>query len=69
MLQSSTLTYIRKLSKNNNKPWFEENRNLFVSAKEDFEKLVQNVITTFREIDEDIAPLQQRIAYSGNIVM
>jgi uncharacterized protein (TIGR02453 family) len=60
MLQSSTLNYIRKLSKNNNKTWFEENRLLFNNAKDDFEKLVQHILTEFGKIDEDIAPLQSK---------
>ena len=57
MLQSSTLTFIKKLEKNNNKTWFEENRHLFVDAKSDFEKLVTEVILSFGKKDTDIAPL------------
>lgn len=57
MLQASTLTFINKLKKNNNKPWFEENRNLFNDAKDDFEKLVNEIITSFGKVDTDIAPL------------
>lgn len=57
MLQPNTLTFIKKLQKNNNKPWFEENRPLFTEAKEDFEKLVKDIINTFGKVDTDIAPL------------
>jgi uncharacterized protein (TIGR02453 family) len=60
MLQSSTLQYIKNLSNNNNKPWFDENRRTFELAKEDFEKLVKDIITTFGEIDPDIAPLEAK---------
>jgi len=58
MLQKSTLSFIEKLKKNNNKPWFEDNRNLFNEAKEDFEKLVKDIITSFGKTDVDIAPLE-----------
>jgi len=60
MLQSSTLTFIKKLTKNNNKPWFEENRHLFNEAKDNFENLVKNIITAFGKIDPDIAPLEAK---------
>ncbi len=60
MLQQSTLTYIKKLAKNNNKQWFDANRNQFEDAKNDFKKLVEKVIQTFGEIDTDIAPLKAK---------
>lgn len=60
MLQSSTLTFVKKLTKNNNKPWFEENRHLFNEAKDDFEKLLKDIITAFGKIDPDIAPLEAK---------
>jgi len=60
MVQLSTLTYIKKLQKNNNKPWFEENRNLFNEAKDDFEKLVKDIVTSFGKVDADIAPLEAK---------
>ncbi len=60
MLQTSTLNYIKKLQKNNNKLWFEENRHLFNEAKDDFEKLVTDIITSFGKVDTDIAPLQAK---------
>lgn len=60
MLQSSTLIYIKKLQKNNNKPWFEENRTLFNNAKDDFEKVVKDIIISFGKIDPDIAPLEAK---------
>lgn len=60
MLQRSTLTFITSLTKNNNKPWFDENRILYEEARADFENLVKNVISSFGQIDTDIAPLEAR---------
>lgn len=60
MLQSSTLGYIKKLSKNNNKSWFDENRPLFEEAKLDFEILVKAIISSFGKVDPDIAPLEAK---------
>lgn len=58
MLQLRTLHYIKDLAKNNNKPWFDENRHFFDIAKTDFEQLVRNIISSFGEVDPDIAPLE-----------
>lgn len=60
MLQPSTLTYITNLTNNNNKAWFDENRHLFEEAKNDFESLVNNIISTFGKTDPDIAPLEAK---------
>lgn len=60
MLQPGTLTFIKRLQKNNNKSWFEGNRNLFNNAKDDFEILVTDIITSFGKVDQDIAPLNAK---------
>ena len=60
MLTPATLTFIEKLKENNNKPWFDENRGLFSDAKDDFEKLVRDIIATFGKIDPDIAVLEAK---------
>lgn len=60
MLQQSTLNYIKSLTINNNKPWFDENRSLFETAKNDFENLVKDIISSFGIIDPDIAPLEAK---------
>ena len=60
MLQLSTLTFIKKLQKNNNKAWFEENRKSFDIAKNDFEKLVKDIIASFGKIDLDLASLEAK---------
>lgn len=36
MLQPATLDFLRKLSKNNNKPWFDEQRDVYDVARKDF---------------------------------
>ena len=60
MLQTSTLTYIKDLTRNNNKQWFDENRNSFEQAKSDFEALVKDIISAFGKVDSDIAPLEAK---------
>ena len=44
MLQSSTLKFLKDLSKNNNKPWFEAHRKQYEAAKNDFAGFMQSII-------------------------
>jgi uncharacterized protein (TIGR02453 family) len=60
MLQVSTLKFLKDLKKNNNKPWFEKNKDLYLGAKEDIEQLVEQVIEGFGKIDPEIATLQPK---------
>ena len=60
MLQAATLKFLKDLKKNNNKPWFEKNKDLYLGAKEDIEHLVEQVIEGFGKIDPDIANLQPK---------
>jgi uncharacterized protein (TIGR02453 family) len=58
MLQVATLKFLKDLKKNNNKPWFEKHKDLYLGAKEDIEYLVEQVIERFGKIDAEIATLQ-----------
>ncbi|HEV2482353.1 MAG TPA: DUF2461 domain-containing protein [Puia sp.] len=60
MLQVSTLRFLKDLKKNNNKPWFEKNKDLYLGAKEDIEHLAGQVIEGFGKIDPEIANLQPK---------
>ena len=60
MLQSATLKFLKDLKKNNNKPWFEKHKDLYLGAKEDIEHLVEQVIEGLGKIDADIATLQPK---------
>ncbi len=57
MLQPSTLSFLKLLNLNNNRPWFEANRSSYENAKEDFHQLVQSLITGIGKFDADIAQL------------
>ena len=58
MFQSSTLSFLKELKKNNNKPWFDTNRHKYVSAKNDFENFVEKIIAVTSDFDPDIKGLQ-----------
>lgn len=44
MLQESTLLFLEQLNINNNKPWFDENKDAYTNSKNDFELLVAKVL-------------------------
>ena len=60
MLQSSTLRFLATLKKNNNKAWFEENRNLYENAKEDFSLMVEALIKAIARFDEPVGLLKPK---------
>lgn len=57
MLQASTLSFLKQLAKNNNKPWFDVNREKYDEAKKDFENFIQALIEQFGKKDPSIAAL------------
>ena len=62
MLRASTIKFLKDLKKNNNKPWFEKNKSVYLDAKEDIELFVEQVIEGLGKIDADIKPLQPKNA-------
>ena len=44
MLSTATISFLEQLAANNNKPWFDANRDAYVAAKEDFEGLVTGIL-------------------------
>lgn len=44
MVQAPTIKFLKSLSKNNNKPWFEAHKADYQEAKADFESVVQQIL-------------------------
>ena len=59
-LTPNTLTFLEKLSKNNNKEWFEANRKMYEAAKQDFLQLTQNILLKVGKWDESITHLEPK---------
>ena len=57
MLQHSTIQFLQSLQKNNNKPWFDENRKKYESAKENFAAFVDALIIGIEAFDPGIQNL------------
>ncbi len=60
MLQPTTLKFLKDLKKNNNKPWFDANRNKYEDAKKDFGEFIQSVIDKHSKKDGSIKELKAK---------
>ncbi|HEY8959668.1 DUF2461 domain-containing protein [Chitinophaga sp.] len=58
MLQPSTLKFLKSLRLNNDKVWFDEHKTEYLSAKADFESIVQQLIDGLARQDSTIKGLQ-----------
>ena len=57
MLQLTTIEFLKDLEKNNNRPWFELNRNIFEASKADIQNTVANLIPAIAKFDNPIGNL------------
>lgn len=57
MLQTKTLEFLKELVQNNNREWFQENRNKYDDAKADLQKLVAGLIIEVSKF-QDLGNLQ-----------
>lgn len=60
MLQSSTINFLKSLKKNNNKVWFDQNREKYISSKYDFEKFVNELLHKMVSFDPDMKELEAK---------
>jgi uncharacterized protein (TIGR02453 family) len=60
MLHKSTVDFLKKLEKNNNRDWFNKNKQLFEDAKYDFEVFIFDLIQKTADFDESISGLEPK---------
>lgn len=60
MVKKSTLKFLKNLKSNNNREWFNENKNRYLEAKEDFEGFIQELLKNLGKLDEDLANLEAK---------
>ena len=51
MIQAETLHFLRDLSENNNRDWFQDNRKRYDTARKDFEKTICKEQIRYNGID------------------
>jgi uncharacterized protein (TIGR02453 family) len=54
MIQKATLDFLRNLKKNNNRDWFEKNRDKYEAARADVEQNVAAILVEIRSFDKKI---------------
>lgn len=59
-MKTSTLQFLAKLEKNNNRDWFNENKNRYLEAQADVINFVDNLIQEIGKFDEDILKLDAK---------
>ena len=51
MIPQSTLTFLKKLKKNNDREWFEKHKDAFKAERDNFEKFIQGVANDIAKFD------------------
>lgn len=60
MIQKSTLDFLKALKKNNNKIWFDQNRQKYNSSKNNFDEFVALLLEQMILFDEDLKELSSK---------
>jgi len=60
MIKNSTIKFLKDLKVNNNRPWFDKNKDKYLDAKEDFENFVQKLIDKISAFDPDIKGMEAK---------
>lgn len=58
--KNNIISFLRELSENNHKLWFDANKERYLEAKQEMEDLVQNVIERIAEFDSSVADQQAK---------
>jgi uncharacterized protein (TIGR02453 family) len=60
MIQKSSLQFLKALKKNNNKIWFDKNREKYIAAKNNFEEFVGSLLQKMGSFDSDLKELSAK---------
>ena len=59
-MQSTTLQFLRKLEKNNNREWFNENKTLYQEAQQDVISFVEKLMEEMADFDEEMGKMEAK---------
>lgn len=60
MIQNKTLLFLSELKNNNHKTWFDNNRDRYQEARQDFEHFVQSILQELQKDNPSLLPLEPR---------
>lgn len=61
-IDSSTLQFLKNVAKNNNREWFNDNKNLYIEAQQDVLAFLEKLIEDIAEFDEEILKIDPKKA-------
>lgn len=61
-INSSTLSFLNSLSRNNDREWFNENKELYLEAKDDVELFIESLVEEIAVFDEEILKIDPKKA-------
>jgi uncharacterized protein (TIGR02453 family) len=60
MMKTSTLQFLKNLTKNNNREWFNENKTLYQEAQQDVISFVEKLMEEMADFDEEMGKLEAK---------
>jgi uncharacterized protein (TIGR02453 family) len=60
MIQKSTLDFLKALKKNNDRDWFEKNKEKYLAAKQNIDAMTDELIKSFSSFDKKLTGLKAR---------
>jgi uncharacterized protein (TIGR02453 family) len=60
MIQKSTLDFLKALKKNNNKDWFDKNKEKYLAAKQNIDEMATELIKSFSSFDKKLTGLKAK---------
>nr|WP_314497552.1 DUF2461 domain-containing protein [uncultured Chryseobacterium sp.] len=60
MLSQKIFGYLKKLKENNNREWFNDQKNLFIEVQQEFETFVEDLIMELGKSDDKVAKLNAK---------
>ncbi len=61
-ISSKTFDFLKKLNKNNNREWFNENKNLYTEAQQNVVSFLDELIKKMSGFDEELAKIDSKKA-------
>lgn len=60
MITATTFKFLKDLKKNNNRVWFEENRDRYIKGKEEFENFIAALLVKMKRFDPTLQDLEAK---------
>src|SRR2546423_14279475 len=60
MIQKSTLSFLKQLKGNNDREWFEKNKDKYLAAKGDIDQFVDELIKSFSAFDKGLIGMKAK---------